>query len=325
MDIIVTGSIAYDYLMRFPGHFSEHFIKDQLHRITLSFLVEDMTRHWGGIGANIAYTLGLLGIRSKLFGTAGRDFADYRVWLEKAGVDTSTVQVINSVFCASFFANTDLDNNQISSFYSGAMEYSKQFSIADVYEGIPDYVIISPSDPAAMLQLAEECRQRGIRFLADPGQQVARFNGSELKQFIEGAYALFANDYEASLIVEKTGLSIDDLKTQVEVLVVTHGPDGSNIYSEGQHYKIPVVTPDQIQDPTGVGDAYRAGFLYGLANSLPLKLCGELGALAATYVLEQVGPQSHFFTPEEFTARFRQHFGDNELISNLGKSQSVTA
>ncbi len=325
MDIIVTGSIAYDYLMRFPGHFSEHFIKDQLHRITLSFLVEDMTRHWGGIGANIAFTLGLLGIRSKLFGTAGRDFADYRLWLEKAGVDTSTVRVIDSVFCASFFANTDLDNNQISSFYSGAMEYSKQFSIADVYDGVPDYVIISPSDPAAMLKLAEECRQRGIRFLADPGQQVARFNGNELKLFIDGAYALFANDYEASLIVEKTGLSLAEIRQFVEVLVVTHGANGSIIYTDDQQYDIPVVTPAQIQDPTGVGDGYRAGFLYGLAHNLPLKLCGEIGALAATYVLEQVGPQSHYFTPEQFNARFQQHFGDNDLLPNPGQSQSVIA
>ncbi|MBE2182543.1 MAG: carbohydrate kinase family protein [Anaerolineae bacterium] len=325
MDIIVTGSIAYDYLMRFPGHFSEHFIKDQLHRITLSFLVEDMTRHWGGIGANIAFTLGLLGIRSKLFGTAGRDFTDYREWLEKAGVDTSTVQVIESVFCASFFANTDLDNNQISSFYSGAMEYSKQFTIADIYDGIPDYVIISPSDPTAMLQLAEECRTQGIRFIADPGQQVARFNGAELKQFIEGAYALFANDYEASLIVEKTGISLDEIQRLVEVVVVTHGPDGSVIYVDGGQHDIPVVTPDQILDPTGVGDAYRAGFLYGLANRLPLKVCGEIGALAATYALEQVGPQSHHFTHDEFFARFRQHFGENSPLLESGKSHSITA
>jgi adenosine kinase len=317
MNIIVTGSIAYDYLMRFPGRFTESFVEENLKRVSLSFLVEDMTKHWGGIGANISFTLALLGLRPYLFGTVGRDFGDYRRWLESVGVDTSTVRQIEDVFCASFFANTDLDNNQIASFYSGAMAYARNYSIADVYSGIPDMVIISPNDPVAMKNYASECRQRGIRFISDPSQQIPRFNGDDLTDVIDGAYALIVNDYEASMICEKMGISLSQLGERVQVLIVTHGADGSRIYTNGSITEIPIVPPTVIKDPTGVGDAYRAGLLFGLANHIPLQLCGELGALAATYVLEQVGTQSHRFTLPEFIARFRQHFNDQGILDSL--------
>ncbi len=323
MDIIVTGSIAYDYLMRFPGRFADHLLREQLHQVSLSFLVDDMSKHWGGNAANIAYTMALLGMRPKLFGTVGRDFGDYRLWLESVGVDCSTVRQIDHVFTASFFANTDLDNNQIASFYSGAMAFAKNYTIADVYDGIPDLVIISPNDPDAMVNLAEECRTRGIRFLYDPSQQVPRLNGEQLRASMQGAYAMIVNAYEAEMISSKTGLSIEQMRDQIEILVVTQGKKGSHIYQNGVMIDVPVFPIDSIKDPTGVGDAYRSGLIFGMMNGASLKLAGEMGSLCAAYVLEQVGTQSHKFTADEFAARFRTHYADDGVLGRLFQPESA--
>jgi adenosine kinase len=317
MDIIVTGSIAYDYLMRFPGRFSEHLLQDQLHQISVSFLVDDMTKQWGGVAANITYTMGLLGLRPKLFGTVGRDFGDYRNWLERAGVDTSTVRQIDEVFTASFFVNTDLDHNQIASFYSGAMALAKNYTLADVHSGTPDMVVISPNDPQAMMNLAKECRDRGIRFIYDPSQQVARLNGEQLWHDLQGAYAMVVNAYEAEVICKKAEKTIDDLRQAVDVLVVTQGKRGSHIYQNGALTEVPVFPTDQIIDPTGVGDAFRAGLLRGIAAGMSWTLSAELGALCATYVLEHVGTQNHRFTLPEFIARFRSEFNDGGALDVL--------
>ncbi|MEP7293199.1 MAG: carbohydrate kinase family protein [Chloroflexota bacterium] len=317
MDIIVTGSIAYDYLMRFPGHFTEHLMREKLDQVTLSFLVEDMSKHWGGNAANIAYSMALLGLHPKVMGTVGRDFGDYRLWLERAGVDCSLVQQIDDVFTASFFANTDLDNNQISSFYSGAMAYARNYSLSSVYDRNPDLVVISPNDPQAMISLAAECRQRGIRFVADIGQQLPRLNGDELRQMIDGTYLLVVNNYESELITMKTEMSLADLRSKIELVIVTNGKRGSQIYHKGQVIDVPVFKPVEIKDPTGVGDAYRSGLLTGLSHGWDLKLAGEVGALCATYVLEQVGTQSHHFTPEEFVQRFRTQFDDSGALDAL--------
>jgi adenosine kinase len=319
MDMIVTGSIAYDYLMRFPGRFIEHLMQEKLEQVSLSFLVDDMSKHWGGNAANIAYTIALFGLHPKAFGTVGRDFGDYRLWLERIGVDCSLVQQIDDVFTASFFANTDLDNNQISSFYGGAMMYARNYRIANVYAAKPELVVISPNDPLAMVNLAQECRQRGIPFVADPSQQVPRLDGDNLRELIEGAYMLVANQYESELISKKTGLSLDQLREKIDIVVVTHGKEGSSIYSRDLDtvIEVPVFTPIGIKDPTGVGDAYRSGLLTGLAHGWNLKLAGEVGALCATYVLEQVGTQSHHFTPEEFVTRFRTQFDDGGALDSL--------
>ncbi len=325
MDIIVTGSIAYDYLMRFPGRFTDHLIKDNLHQVSLSFLVEDMTRHWGGVAANIAYSMALFGLRPKLMGTVGRDFSDYRRWLDDAGVDTSTVRQIDEVFCASFFVNTDLDNNQIASFYSGAMAYARNYRIADVHPGNPDLVLISPNDPQAMQTLAEECRQRGLRFIYDPSQQVPRLNGDELRQSMAGAYMLIVNAYEATMIADKTGMTIEQLRDEVEVLVITQGKNGSHIYVDGGQIIVPAAPVEHIADPTGVGDAFRAGLLCGVMNGLPWKTAGEMGALCAAYALEQVGPQSHRFTLDEFIRRFRATFDDAGQLQRIANAQAAHA
>jgi adenosine kinase len=323
MNIIITGSIAYDYLMRFPGHFTDHFIHDHLHQVSLSFLVDDMTKHWGGVAANIAYNMALLGMKPKLMGTVGRDFPDYCKWLEGAGVDCSTVRQIDEVFTASFFVNTDLDNNQIASFYTGAMAYARKYSLADVYDGKPDMVVISPNDPLAMMQLAEECRERGIRFVYDPSQQVPRLAGEELAKSMKGAYAMIVNAYEAEIICNKTGYTIDDLRKNIEILVITQGKHGSHVYLNGDLVFIPVFPVGEIKDPTGAGDAYRGGFLRGLAAGWPLKLAGQVGALCATYVLEQTGTQNHRYTLPEFIARFRSHFDDEGLLDSLIQGEPI--
>lgn len=320
MEIILTGSIAYDYLMRFPGRFAEHLMAEHLHQISVSFLVDDMTKHWGGVAPNIAYSLALLGLRPRLMGTAGRDFGDYRDRLESIGVDTSIVRQIDEVFTASFFVNTDLDNNQIASFYSGAMALARDYSLQDATGGKGDLVVISPNDPLAMVQLAEECRTNGIRFIYDPSQQVPRLSGEELIQGMTGAYGMIVNGYEAEVIASKTGLSIDQLREKVELLVITYGKNGSHIYHNGEKTEVGVFPIDHIADPTGGGDGYRAGFIRGLAAGWPLKLCGEVGSLVAAYVLEHVGAQYHTFTLPEFVARFRTHFNDEGLLDSLLES-----
>lgn len=317
MSIVITGSIAYDYLMRFPGRFSEHLLADQLHQVSVSFLVDDMTKHWGGVAANIAYTMALLELQPKLMGTVGRDFADYRQWLESVGVDTSTVRQIDSVFTASFFANTDLDNNQIASFYTGAMSFARDYTLADALPTKPDMVLISPNDPQAMINLAAECRARDIRFVYDPSQQVPRLTGEELLQGMSGAYMMVVNAYEAEIIARKTGLSIDDLRRQIDILVITRGAQGSTIYQGDDVVDVPVYPVTNIQDPTGSGDAYRAGLIRGIVGGWPLKLSGQVGSLCAAYVLEHTGTQNHRFTPADFVARFRTAFDDEGILDSL--------
>ncbi len=317
MDVLISGSIAYDYLMRFPGRFVDYLLPDQLHQVSLSFLVEDMTKHWGGVAANIAFNMAMLGLKPRLFGTVGRDFADYRAWLESAGVDTSTVVQLDHVFTASFFANTDLDNNQIASFYSGAMTHARDYRIADVYDKKPDLVVISPNDPLAMCAIAEECRDRGIKFIYDPSQQVPRLSGEELYRDMQGAHALVVNAYEAEIICKKTQQTIDDLRRQLEILVITQGKHGSHIYAGGEKLNIPTFPEVKIVDPTGVGDAYRAGLIRGLASGWSLELCGQVGSLCATYVLEQVGTQNHSYRIDDFITRFRTLYDDRGQLDLL--------
>jgi len=325
MDIIVTGSIAYDYLMRFPGRFNDYFIDGQMHQVSLSFLVEEMTKHWGGIGANIAYTLGLLGHRAKLMGTVGRDFGDYREWLERVGVDTSGVREFTDVFTASYFANTDLENNTISSFYSGAMAFSKDYKLAEAYPGVnPDMVIVSPSDPLAMQHLTKECRERNIPFIYDPSQQIPRLSGEELLHDMQGAYAMIVNAYEAEIICKKTEISFEDLKRRLELLIVTQGKNGSHIYQSGELTEVPAFSATEIKDPTGAGDAFRGGLLRGMAAGFPVKFSALMGSLCASYVLEHVGTQNHHFTIPEFIARFRSEHDDEGLLDSLMQPATVT-
>jgi len=307
MSTIVTGSIAYDYLMSFPGKFTEHFLPEHMNRVSLSFLVDSMDKRRGGCAPNIAYSLALLGEKPRLMGTAGQDFDDYRRWLEAAGVDTSLVKQVPDKFTASFFCSTDTESNQIASFYTGAMANAGELSFRGVVGAAR--AIISPNDPAAMVQYAEECRAVGIPFVWDPGQQCARMSGEELADGIQGAEIVICNDYEYELMKQKTGLEEADILARAGALIVTRGEHGSTIHQEGLTTTVPAVTPRAIVDPTGVGDAFRGGLLKGLATGTGLEVACRLGSVAATYALEHLGGQSHAYTWEEFAARYATHFG----------------
>ena len=316
MDILLTGSVAYDYLMTFPGHFKEQLLPERLEKVSLSFLVDSMSRQRGGIAPNIAYSMALLGERPRVMATVGEDFGDYRAWLDSRGVDTSLIKVIPGEFTASFFATTDRSAAQIASFYPGAMAYAASQSLKDLPVK-PDLVIVSPSAPDAMMKFPAESRELGIKYLYDPSQQVLRLEGSELARDMEGAHFLFCNDYEFDLISRKTGRSLQQILTHVKVVVVTRGKDGAHLYTGNKEYFIPTVPEKEIVDPTGVGDAFRAGFLVGYAHGCDWTLCGEIGALAAVYCLEQRGPQSHEYTPGGFIERFREHFDDQGRLDAL--------
>jgi adenosine kinase len=307
MNIIVTGSIAFDYLMSFPGKFTEHLMPEHLQRVSLSFLVDTMDKRRGGCGPNIAYTLALLGERPRLMATAGQDFGEYRHWLEAGGVDTSLVRDVPGKFTASFFCSTDQDNNQIASFYIGAMGNAGELSFRDA--GPCDLAIISPNDPGAMLVYAEECRTLGIPFIFAPGQQCARMNGDELRDGLAGSAMTICNDYEFELIRQKTGLGERDVLERVGLLVVTKGEAGCSIVSRDGHIDVPAVTPHRIVDPTGVGDAFRGGYMKGMALGATPEVCGRLGSVAATYALEHLGGNNHAYTLDEFSARYKEQFG----------------
>src|SRR5688572_25580601 len=306
MKLIVTGSIAYDYLMSFPGKFTEHFLAEHMQRVSLSFLVDSMDKRRGGCAPNIAYTLALLGERPCLMGTAGQDFPEYGEWLKAAGVDTSLVKLVPDKFTASFFCSTDTENNQIASFYTGAMANAAELSFRTNAE--PGLVIIAPNDPSAMVQYAEECRTLRIPYIFDHGQQAARMSGDELRQGIVGADVVICNDYEFELTRQKTGMSEDDVLGVARVLIVTRGEHGCWVYEKGSRIEVGSVPPCRIVDPTGVGDAFRGGLMKGMAAGAPLQVTAQIGSVAATYALEHLGGQSHAYTFDEFRRRYEEHF-----------------
>ena len=307
MSTIVTGSIAFDYLMSFPGKFTEHFLPEHMSRVSLSFLVDSMDKRRGGCAPNIAYTMALLGERPRLMGTAGQDFDDYRRWLEAAGVDTSLVKQVADKFTASFFCSTDVESNQIASFYTGAMANAGELSFRTLTGA--SMVIVSPNDPGAMVQYAEECRTLGIPFVWDPGQQCARMSGPELADGIHGAAIVICNDYELELIKQKTGFDEPAILERAGALIVTRGEHGCTIRQGTTTANVPAVPPHSIVDPTGVGDAFRGGLLKGLAAGWGLEVACRVGSVAATYALEHLGGQSHAYTWDEFAARYATHFG----------------
>ena len=311
MNTVVTGSIAYDYLMSFPGKFTEHFLPEHFSRVSLSFLVDTMDKRRGGCAPNIAYTLALLGERPRLMATAGQDFGEYRHWLEAAGVDTSLVKDVPDKFTASFFCSTDTANNQIASFYTGAMAHAAELSFRSA--GHVDLAIISPNDPTAMTQYAEECRTLGVPFIFDPGQQCARMSGDELVEGLTGAAIVIVNDYELELLRQKTRLDDGGILDRAKGLVVTRGEHGSSVIRRGGRVDVPAVPPRRIADPTGVGDAYRGGFMKGVAAGADDAVCARLGSVAATFALEHLGGQSHSYTWQEFKTRYEEHFGNLKL------------
>lgn len=312
MRIAVTGSIATDHLMTFPGSFRDQLIAEQLDRVSLSFLIDDLQIRRGGCAANIAFGMGCLGLTPILVGAVGADFADYRSWLERHGVDCESVHVSELHHTARFLCTTDEDHNQIASFYTGAMAEARLIELGPIAQrlGGLDLVLVSPNDPDAMLRHTEEARGRGIPFAADPSQQLARMPGEDIRLLIDGAAYLFSNDYEKGLIEQKTGWSDEEVLNRVGVRVTTLGPKGVVIDRKGEpSLHVPAAPELGKVDPTGVGDAFRAGFLSALAWDLPLERCAQVGNLAATHVLEHVGGQEYQLGQKVFLERFTAAYG----------------
>jgi adenosine kinase len=292
--IAVTGSIATDHLMHFPGRFAEQLVAEQLHRVSLSFLADDLVVRRGGIAANVAFALGVLGVEPVLVGAVGEDFADYRSWLERHGVDTSGVHVSEVAHTARFVCTTDEDFCQIATFYAGAMAEARNIELEPIVARLPGLriVLISPDDPDAMLHHAQECRDRGYPFAVDPSQQLARMNGEQARDFVQGADYLFTNDYEWELLLRKTGWSASDVLDRVGVRVTTLGEKGVKIVTaDGAELEVAALPEHAKADPTGVGDGFRAGFLAGLNGGLSLERSAQFGSLIAVLVLETVGTQ----------------------------------
>jgi adenosine kinase len=303
--------------MHFPGKFAEQLVAEQLHRVSLSFLVDDLVVRRGGIGANIAFGMAVLGCEPILVGAVGDDFADYRSWLERHGVDCSGVHVSDVAHTARFVCTTDDDMCQIASFYAGAMAEARNIELRPVAEaaGGLDLVLISPDDPEAMLRHAAECRLRGYRFAVDPSQQVAIMDGERLRAFVAGADYLFSNDYELGLLARKTGWSEDELLAQVGMRITTLGEKGAEIVTlDRPVVHIPAVPETAKADPTGVGDGFRAGFLAGLTNGLSLERSAQLGSMVAVLVLETVGPQEWTFDKAAALARIEGAYGAQASI-----------
>jgi adenosine kinase len=320
MTIVCTGSIAYDYLMTYPGYFRDHLLPEHLDSVSLSFLVDTMVRQRGGTAPNIAYTLALLGQTPMIVGTVGQDFSDYHTWLESKGIDLSFVRVIPDDFTASFFANTDLSNAQIASFYTGAMKYASEISLHELNLTPKDLVIISPNDPGTMVLYVSECQELGVPYLYDIGQQVARCDPDDIKRGTQAAHCLFVNEYEYELVKKHTGLSKNEILKYVDYMVITLAEKGACIYVKEEKFNVPSVAPEKIVDPTGVGDAFRSGFLVGKETGLDWETCGQIGVLAATYCLEQKGTQSHDYSIPEFIKRYRTHFDDQGALDILLKT-----
>ncbi|MER5628676.1 carbohydrate kinase family protein [Streptosporangium sp. NPDC002544] len=321
MRIAVTGSIATDHLMTFPGRFGDQLIADQLHRISLSFLVDDLQIRRGGCAANIAFGMGCLGLRPVLVGAVGADFADYRSWLERHGVDCDSVHVSELHHTARFLCTTDDDHNQIASFYTGAMAEARLIELGPISQrlGGLDLVLISPNDPEAMLRHTAEARQRAIPFAADPSQQLARMPGEEIRELVDGAAYLFGNDYEKGMIEQKTGWTDEEILDRVGVRVTTLGPKGVVIDRKDEPpLHVPPAPELGKADPTGVGDAFRSGFLAALAWDLSLERCGQVGNLTATHVLERVGGQEYELGQKIFLERFADAYGTDAAAEVAG-------
>jgi adenosine kinase len=323
MKIAVTGSIATDHLMHFPGKFAEQLIADQLHKVSLSFLVDDLVVRRGGVASNIAFGMGQLGLHPILVGAVGADFADYRSWLERHGVDCGSVHVSAVAHTARFVCTTDDDLNQIASFYAGAMAEARNIELQPVAEraGGLDLVLVSANDPAAMIRHSRECRERGYAFAADPSQQLARMDGGDVLTLIGGADFLLTNDYERSLLEQKAALTGDQVLDHVKVRVTTLGKDGVEITGRDiERIHVPVARDVIPDDPTGVGDGFRAGFFSAISWGLGLERAAQVGSLVAALVLETVGPQEYEIKNDFFAKRLADSYGDDaaaEIHSHL--------
>ncbi len=303
--ITVTGSLAFDTIMDFPGKFSDHILPDKIHQINLSFLVNTLKKQPGGTAGNIAYNLALLNCPVSIVGSAGSDFSEYGQFLKNAGVDISQIKIIENESTSSAFIMTDLSDNQITAFYPGAMSQNSSLLL-----GTSDLVVISPNDPKAMVNFANQCMDSHTPYLLDPGMQLPAFDATDLKQMLSGAAILIGNDYEIELLKDKLRVTSDELLATSKILITTLGEKGSIIQSGSETIQVNIAKAKQIVDPTGAGDAYRGGFLAGYSRGFDLKVCGQIGAVAACYTVEKYGTTSHKFSTSEFCDRYKQNFGE---------------
>lgn len=310
--IAVTGSIATDHLMTFRGRFADSLVVEQLDKISVSFLADTLEIRRGGVAGNICFGMAALGQRPLLVGAAGEDFADYRSWLTRHGVNCDNVLISTSKHTARFVCTTDDDMAQMATFYAGAMSEARLIEIGPIADRGLDLVLVGANDPEAMLRHTDECRTSGLTFVADPSQQLAFADGPFIRKLIEGADFLFTNEYEAHLTESKTGWSAKDIEAQVTTRVITKGKDGAVIITRGEDpIEVPIAGEAHRADPTGVGDAFRAGFLTGLSAGLEYRRCAEIGSLLATYVLETVGTQEYILDKTSFLERLAQSYGDD--------------
>jgi adenosine kinase len=310
--VAVTGSIATDHLMTFPGKFTEQFVEGQMENVSLSFLVDDLVQHRGGAGANMAYGLGLLGVGPVLVGAVGSDFADYEAWLSRHGVDTASVRWSELKHTARFVCTTDAVNNQIASFYSGAMSEASSIELGPVAArvGAPELVVVGPNDPTAMVRHTQECRQRGYAFAADPSQQLAWADGEMIRELVDGAELLFTNEYEGALLLQKTGWTAEEVLARVDVWITTRAADGVLVrQADAEPISVIAVPETKPVEPTGGGDALRAGFIAGRIWGLSLERATQLGSAVATEAVEVIGTQEYSLHRRPFLERFAAAFG----------------
>ena len=307
MPALICGSLAYDNIMVFKDRFKNHILPDKIHILNLSFLVPELRREFGGCAGNIAYNLKMIGGDPRPMGTVGSDFAPYAQWMDLQGVDRSCIREIDDALTAQAFITTDLDDNQITAFHPGAMEQSVVNNVADA--GTVEIGIVAPDGRDGMIQHAEQMAAAGVPFIFDPGQGMPMFDGADLLRFIEAATWVTVNDYESELMQERTGLSPGEIAKRVAALIVTRGGEGSHIYTDSRRLEIPAAEPEAVKDPTGCGDAYRAGLLYGLMRDLPWPTIGRIASLLGAIKIEHAGTQNHRVTRDEFGVRYEAAFG----------------
>lgn len=307
MTALICGSVAYDTVMVFEGRFQDHILPDRIHMLNVAFLVPGLRRNFGGCAGNIGYNLRMLGGHGRVMATVGMDFAPYRAWMQDCGMSLEHIRELADEYTAQAYITTDSANNQITAFHPGAMNHAHLNTVpADPQIRLG---IVAPESRSGMIEHAAQFAAAGIPFIFDPGQGMTLLNGDELRDFIDQCTWLAANDYEASLLCERTGMSLEQIAARVRALIVTRGGEGSHIYADGVRHEIPVARPQRISDPTGCGDAYRAGLLYGLQNGLDWPTTGRVASLMGSIKIEQHGTQNHRFGKEEFAARYRETFG----------------
>jgi adenosine kinase len=326
MSIIVTGSIAFDNIMDFPGHFKDHILPEKIHVLNVSFLVDTLKRQRGGVAANIAYTMALLGTPPAVFSSVGaNDWREYEEWMTRHGIDTRYINVVPDEFTATCYITTDLDNNQITGFYTGAMAKDKQLSLTSLPREELDLVIIGPTEPEPIARFTRECQQMGVPYVYSPIWQIIRLSAEELAEGVRGAAVVVANDYEYEMIKNKTGLEPKDIIEHAGMVVITRGKHGSVIMTKDEVAAIPPAAPRQVIDTVGAGDAHLAGLVFGLQAGMDIHRAGRVASLAAVYAIEQYGTQAHSYTREQFAERYAENFGDEPMIAEaLGAAPQTT-